>query len=178
MGASRTRDKKFLLLDIRSTDTTEVRYLASDHPKDPFQVFLPREKKHRYDIDHREGLVLHPDRQGCEELSDSDRSSQRSEPEELEGFVAHRDDVLVEGIDLFKDFGVSLEKAEALNRIRFIDFTTGKWHEMVFPEPVYSAFPSGNPEYDTHTFRYSYQSLITPSERVRLRHGDAANAHC
>src|SRR5215472_17533390 len=53
---SRTRDKKFITLGVNSTDTTEARYLASDQPQGDFRVFLPREKKHRYDIDHSEGL--------------------------------------------------------------------------------------------------------------------------
>jgi oligopeptidase B len=69
----------------------------------------------------------------------------------------------VEGVDLFKDFAVVLEKSKALNQIRILEFATGKWHSISFPEPVYSAFAAGNPEYDTHLFRYSYQSLTTPS---------------
>ena len=34
---------------------------------------------------------------------------------------------------------------------------------QLFHEAVYAAFQAGNPEYDTHTYRYSYQSMITPS---------------
>ncbi len=54
------------------------------------------------------------------------------------------------------------EKAEALNRMRVYDFAAGGWRAIPFPEPVYAAFPAGNPEFDTVRFRYSYQSLITP----------------
>ncbi len=68
----------------------------------------------------------------------------------------------MEGIDLFKNFGVVLEKSKALNLIRMLDFRTGKWASMSFPEPVYTASGAGNPEYDTHVYRYSYTSMITP----------------
>ncbi len=43
--ASRTRDKKFMFVNINSTDTTEVRYLRSDQPQGTLQVFLPRVKR-------------------------------------------------------------------------------------------------------------------------------------
>ncbi|HTU43674.1 MAG TPA: hypothetical protein VMF91_01335, partial [Bryobacteraceae bacterium] len=56
IGLDKTRDKKYLLVESESKDTTEFRYLRSDHPQEAFSVFLPREKKHRYYVDHREGL--------------------------------------------------------------------------------------------------------------------------
>ena len=62
---SKTRDKKYVLLNIRSTDSSEVRYLRADQPQANFAVFLPREKKHRYDIDHRENLFYIHTNQGA-----------------------------------------------------------------------------------------------------------------
>ena len=54
IGVGKTRDKKFLLVEIESKDTTEFRYLRASEPAKDFAVFLPREKKHRYYVDHRE----------------------------------------------------------------------------------------------------------------------------
>jgi len=64
---------------------------------------------------------------------------------------------------LFRDFAVSVEKSQALNRMRIFDFKSGKCRAISFPEPVYSAFPGDTPEYASTTYRYAYQSLITPS---------------
>ncbi len=55
IGLGRTRDKQYLVLGIESKDTSEARYLRADRPNGAFALFLPREKKHRYYIDHREG---------------------------------------------------------------------------------------------------------------------------
>jgi len=77
-------------------------------------------------------------------------------------FVAHRSDVLIERVELFKNFAVVSEKREALSRLRIFDFGSGEWSEIAFPEPVYAASGGGNPEYDTGLFRYRYQSFITP----------------
>jgi oligopeptidase B len=162
IGVGRTRDKKFNILRIGSTDTSESQYLRSDQPKGDFHVFLPREKKHRYDIDHREGLFYIRSNKDAKNFQILTAPESDPSPKNWKVFIAHQPDVLVEGIDLFKNFGVVLEKSKALNGIRMLDFRTGKWTSMTFPEPVYSASGNGNPEYDTHVFRYSYQSLVTP----------------
>ncbi len=159
----RTRDKKYLILHIGSTDTTEARYLASDQPRGDFKVFLTREKKHKYDIDHREGLFYIRSNKNAKNYQILTTPESDISPANWKIFVPHQTDVLVQGVNLFKNFAVVLEKSKALNGIRMLDFRTGKWHSISFPEPVYSAFGAGNPEYDTHVFRYSYTSLITPS---------------
>jgi oligopeptidase B len=159
----RTRDKKYLILHIGSTDTTEARYLASDQPRGDFKVFLTREKKHKYDIDHREGLFYIRSNKNAKNFQILTTPESDISPASWKVFVPHQSDVLVQGVNLFKNFAVVLEKSKALNGIRMLDFRTGQWHSIVFPEPVYSAFGAGNPEYDTHVFRYSYTSLITPA---------------
>src|SRR5439155_230306 len=62
-----------------------------------------------------------------------------------------------------KDFAVCVEMSEAVTRLRVHNFKTGAWKPIEFPEPVYSAFPAGTPDYESSSYRYSYQSFITPS---------------
>ena len=80
-------------------------------------------------------------------------------------FVAHRDDVLHRRTSICsRTSRCWWRKREALDHLRVYDFKTGAWtRRSRFPEPVYSAFPGGTPEYESHTYRYNYQSLITPS---------------
>ncbi|MFN7936452.1 MAG: S9 family peptidase [Bryobacteraceae bacterium] len=160
---SKTRDQKYLVLQIGSTDTTEVRYLAADQPQQAFRVVLPREKKHRYDIDHRNGLFYIRTNKGAKNFRMVTAPAGDPSPANWKEFLPHQSNVLLQGIDLFQDFGVVVEKSEAVNRLRLIHFQTGKWKALTFPEPVYSASPSANPEYNTTTFRYMYQSMVTPS---------------
>ncbi len=159
----RTRDKQYLVLHIGSTDTRESRYLRSDQPGSQFRVFLAREKKHKYDIDHREGLFYVRTNKNAKNYQIMTTPDSDPDPKNWKVFIPHQSDVLLQGIDLFKNYGVVLEKHEAVNRLRIHDFRTGEWHSMAFPEPVYLASPNGNPEYDTHVYRYSYQSMVTPS---------------
>jgi oligopeptidase B len=159
---SKTRDKKYLFLGIHSTDTTEYRYLKADRPQDRFRVFLPREKKHRYYVDHREGLFYIRTDKNAKDFQVVVAPENDPGPQNWKVFIPHREGVRIQGIDLFKDFAVAVEKSQALNHLRIHNFQTGQWTAIPFPEPIYSAFPGETPDYDTKTYRYSYQSFITP----------------
>jgi oligopeptidase B len=158
----KTRDKKFIFAGIESKDTSETRYLRADHPRDNFAVLLPRQKKHRYYVDHREGLFYirsNKDGHNFEVVTAPD-----TDPavKNWKVFVPHREDTRIQDIDLFRDFAVVVEKSRAADHLRIYEFAKDAWSEIAFPEPVYSAFPGGTPDYESTTYRYSYQSLITP----------------
>jgi oligopeptidase B len=158
----KTRDKKYLILGIESTDTTEIRHLRADRPADNFAVFLPREKKHRYYVDHREGLFYVRTNKDAVNFRIMTAAVSDPSPKNWKPFLAHQKDVLVNDIDLFRDFAVAVEKSQALTQLRIHDFKTGKWTAIPFPEPVYAANPGGTPDYNSKTYRYSYQSFVTP----------------
>ena len=162
IGLDKTRDKKYLLVESESKDTTEFRYLQSDHAQNAFAVFLPREKKHRYYVDHREGLFYIRTNKAGKNFEIVTAPENDPSPKNWTVFIPHRDDVLIEDIDLFKSFAVAVEKSQALTRLRLHNFETGTWTSIQFPEPVYSAFPGGTRDYDSTTYRYSYQSFVTP----------------
>jgi len=163
IGVGKTRDRKYLLLQSEAKDTSETRYLRADHPADKFAVFLPREKGHRYYLDHREGLFYIRTNRDGRNFAIMTAPVNDPAPKNWKVFVAHRDNVRIQDIDVFKDFAVSVEKGDALDHLRIYDFKTAAWKEIEYPEPVYSASPGGTPDYETHTYRYNYQSLVTPS---------------
>jgi oligopeptidase B len=163
IAVSKTRDKAYLVLDIEAKDTSEQRYLRAAEPSGKFAVLLPREKGHRYYLDHREGLFyIRTNKPGSDfavvtaPASDPARKNWKT-------FIPHQPGVRLEDIDLFKDFAVSVEKTGALNRLRVYNFQTAKWAPIDFPEPVYTALPALTPDYESRTYRYNYQSLVTPS---------------
>ncbi|HVP45270.1 MAG TPA: S9 family peptidase [Bryobacteraceae bacterium] len=162
INLTKSRDKKYLFLGIHAKDTTEFRYLRADHSQDNFSVFLPREKKHRYYVDHREGLFYIRTDKNAKDFQVVTAPETNPSPNNWKPFIAHRAGVRVQDIELFKDFAVAVEKSQALNHLRFHNFRTGEWTAMAFPEPVYSVFPGETPDYESKTYRYNYQSFITP----------------
>jgi oligopeptidase B len=163
IGVSRTKDKRYVILGIQSTDTWENRYLDAATPTAPFKVALPREKGHKYSVDHRNGLFYILTNKGAKNFRVVTAPVSDPGPANWKEFIAHRPDVLISGVDLFRDFAVAVELSQGLNRLRVFDFAKGSWRELSFPEPVYSAFPGATPEYESRTFRVSYQSMVTPS---------------
>ncbi len=162
IGLSKTRDRKFLLLHIGSKDTTEFRYLNAHTPDRDFAVFLPREPKHRYYVDHREDLFYIRTNKHAKDFEIVTAPESDPSPQHWKSFVPAENGRLIEETDLFKDFAVVLEKSEALNHLRVYDFGQHKWTSIEFPEPVYSVFPGSTPEYESTTYRYTYQSFVTP----------------
>jgi oligopeptidase B len=163
LGVHKTRDKKYLFLACESTDTTEFRYLRADQPNSDFTVFLPREKQHRYFLDHREHLFYIRTDKGAKNYQVFTTPEGDIHPNHWKIFIPPDRDVLIDHLDLFRDFAASVEKSQAINRMRIFNFKSGKWSAIPFPEPVYAASPGETPDYDSQTYRYTYQSLITPA---------------
>ncbi len=158
----RTRDKQYLVLDIGSKDTTESRYLRADHPTAELAVFLPREKDHRYYIDHRDSLFYIRTNKNAEDFQVVTASENNRAPQHWQTFVPHQPGHLLEDLDLFNSFAVAVSKSEAVSKFRFYDFAGKRWSDLTFPEPVYAAGPGGTPDFDSPTYRYHYQSFVTP----------------
>jgi oligopeptidase B len=160
---NKSRDKKFLFLNIESKDTTECRYLAANMPENNFLLFLPRRAKHRYYVDHREDLFYIRTNKNNREFEIMTAPVADPAERNWASFVPPREGTRLEEFDLFKTFAVSIEKSEALTHLRVYNFQTRAWRAIEFPEPVYSVSPGSTPDFDSTAYRYAYQSFITPT---------------
>ena len=176
IGVFRTKDLKFVVLGSRSTDTWDRALLPSDTPRAAFRPVLPREKGHKYDVEHRDGLLYIRTNKDARNFRLVTAPFGDPDPKNWKPLVDHRPDVLLQDFEIFKDFVVLQEKQAGLNRLRVHAFASGAWKEVAFPEPVYAAFAAGTPEYDSALVRYSYQSLVTPSSvfDYDMRTGESA----
>src|SRR5258708_37810619 len=124
---------------------------------------MPRKKDHRYYVDHRDGIFyIRTNRDGVN-FSIVTAPAADPDPKNWKVWLAQRKDVLLNDIDLFRDFAVSVEKSEAVNHLRIYSFAKKSWTEIPFPEKVCSASPGETVEYGSPTYRYNYQSFVTPS---------------
>jgi len=161
--ARRSHDKAYVFLTSASSTTTETRYLPSNKPTEAFRIILPRTKDHKYQVDHRSGLFYL--------LTNKDAKNSRlvtapvaePTPDHWKEMIRHRPSVLLENFHLFAGHAVVTERENGLEKIAIFDLANGKESTVHFPEPAYSVFADTNPEFNTPTFRFRYQSLITPS---------------
>ena len=167
LSVGRTRDGKFLIMEAGSHTTTESRFLAADDPAGEWTLVAKREDEKEYSIDHRNGLwfIRANDRGRNFRLVTApvDKPGRENWTE----LLGHRSEIMLEEVDLFDRFFVCCERENGLPHLRLWSFTENdraiQANEIQFPEPVYSAFPHINREFDTRRFRYGYQSLVTPS---------------
>lgn len=163
IGVQRTRDREYLLLGIGATDSTEFHYWRAAEPESEPRLFLRRERDHKYDLDHRGGLFYIRSNRGAKNFRLLTTPVEEPEEEHWTELIAHDPAVLLEGVDLFREHAVLVEKHEGLERLRVMDFASGAVRAIAVPEAVYAMFPGGNPEFDTNQFRYQYESPVTPA---------------
>ncbi|MBO9155146.1 S9 family peptidase [Chitinophaga sp. GCM10012297] len=163
VGLGRTKSKDYIVIGSGSTLSSEYRYLKADDPNGTFKIFHPREKDMLYDIDHRGDkwyIVTNYDAKNFRLMTAPEGKTGKSHWTEL---IPHRADVLLEGIDLFKDYLVVSERKGGLTQLRIINDATKQEHYLDFGEQAYVARSAANPEMDTKILRYSYTSLTTPN---------------
>jgi oligopeptidase B len=164
LSIGKTKSKKYIEILAHSTLSTEVLLLDADKPEGKFVSFLPREEEHEYAITHdgtRFFIVTNWKAKNFRLMETSAPFNQNKKA--WKEVIAHRNDVLLEGVEVFKNFLVIEERKEGLLQIRFIDRRNGAEHYLNFGEVVYTAYTSYNPEYDTDIIRYRYASLTTPN---------------
>jgi oligopeptidase B len=163
LWAGRSRSKEFIFVSSDSMTTSEVRYLRANEPTASPQMIAPRENEHEYSVDHHGDRFYIRTNSGGRNFRLVTAPVTDPRRENWKELVPHRDTIMLEGVDLFEGHAVLRERRNALPEIRVRDLTTGKFHRVEFPEPVYAVFPQNNPEFHTNTYRFSYQSLTTPS---------------
>jgi oligopeptidase B len=164
LGIHRSRDRKYLFRASRSSTTTEQWYLPADDPMGEWKVILPREERHEYTADHRDGLFyIRTNRGGATNFKVVVCPVESPHPANWRDFVPYDPKVMVGGLSLFRDYAVVSEREGGLPQLRVIDLITGVHHRVDMPEPVYDVFPSTNSEFDTTRFRFVYTSLVTPA---------------
>ncbi|MGY1458446.1 S9 family peptidase [Luteimonas sp. A534] len=172
MGLSRTRDDRFICIGVESTVSSELRCTPAADPGE-FTVLAARERDVEYDADHFDGrwviLTNAPDAEGNKApnyriaTAPTDATSRA----EWKEWIAHRDDVLLEGYELFDGFTAIAERSNALERIRLLKPEGGEEY-VAADEPAYSMGLSINAEPDTDWLRYGYTSLTTPGTTYEL----------
>jgi oligopeptidase B len=164
IGVGRSSDRRLIILESVSKTDDDVRYLDAARPADPLKIIVPRRANLRYDADHREGRFY------IRTNLDAPNFRIVSAPDDAPGAVerwtdviAYRAAVNVSGYDLHRDFMVVSERENGLDQLEVLDFATGARHRIGFDEPAYATFGAANPEYTQRTWRFSYQSPVTPS---------------
>ncbi len=159
----KTKSGKYIVIHSGSTLSSETRILDASKPDGAFSVFQPRTKDLLYHIDHKGDKFYIVTNLDALNFRLMETSLQETGKQHWKEVIPHRSDVLLSGIELFKDFMVLEERKNGLTQIRVINDKTHQDKYLSFSEPAYDAYVGHNPEMDSKELRYHYTSMITPN---------------
>jgi oligopeptidase B len=167
VSVGKEKSKKYIVIGAESTMTTEYRILNSDTPDAEFKVFQPRVRGLEYSISHfgySFYILTNKDKATNFKLMKTPENA--TEKKHWEEVIPHRESVLIEDIEIFRNYLVVEERANGLNHIRIMPWNEEEEYYLPFGSETYNAYTTTNVDFDTDVLRYSYQSLATPSSVI------------
>lgn len=163
----KSKSKKYLIIACYSTLTNEYYILNADTPDAEFIVFQERIRGLEYSIAHYDDqfyIVTNAD--GAVNFKLMKTPENNTTIAHWTEVIPHRMEVLLEDIDIFKDFLVISERSNGLNQIRIKKWDDTVDYYLPFDNETYTAYTSTNVEFDTVILRFGYNSMTTPSSSI------------
>lgn len=162
VGCSKSRDRQYIFLEVDGKITSEIYFLDANDPKASFTIVEPRQKGLEYSVTHHEGSFYIVTNDHAQNFRIAKTSVSQPQQKFWQEFIPHDPHCLIEGFEEFKDYFVIDERHQGLSRIKVFSLADQKFHYIEFDDPTYAVFSATNLEFDTHTFRFGYTSLVSP----------------
>ena len=163
IGVYRSRSGEYLIIYNSSTISSDYHILPSDNPTGDFQQFAERRPNHEYSIYHAKDrfyVLTNWEAQNFRLMQTPTLQTAKSNWEEV---IAHRPDVFLEEVEVFKDYLVINERSNAKTFINIIRNSDQSMHSIDFGEEAYVASIGNNPSFDSDLLRFNYSSMTTPN---------------
>ena len=165
----KTKSRKFLVIACYSTLTNEYHILPSDKPDGKFKLFQERIRGLEYSISHyKDHFYILTNKDKATNFKIMRTPVSNTSIENWVELVAHRDDILIENVDIFKDYLVLSERGNGLNQIRIMRWDNSEDYYLPFDNETYTCYTTTNIEFDTDLLRYGYNSLTTPASIIEF----------
>jgi oligopeptidase B len=163
LAVGRSLDKKVIFVGAYAKTSREHRWLAADNPAGEFKVIVPRQEGHEYDVDHYEGQFYITTNKGAKNFQVVTAPMADPSEKNWNTFIAHNLAVKIDGLSFFRDHLVVSEREGGLTYLRVIAMDRKTSHRIETDEPDYTMGMGANPEFETSSIRYTYQSMVTPA---------------
>ena len=163
----KSKSRKYIIIACYSTMTNEYHTLNADTPNADFEVFQPRIRGLEYSISHYDDhfyVVTNKDEATNFKLMKTLETT--TSIENWTEVISHREFVLLEDIDIFKDFLVVSERSNGLNLIRIMRWDGSEDYYLPFDNETYTAYTATNVDFDTVILRYGYNAMTTPASTI------------
>ena len=166
IGVYKSKSDDYIIIYNNSTLISDYQILKADDPEGEFKQFTPRNGAHEYSIEHYQDKFYILTNNNAVNFRLMETPVNATSIDNWKEVIPHRKDVLLDGIEVFKNYLVLSERSNALTNLRVINQQTHEEHYLDFGEPAYVAYISTNTEFDTDILRYGYSSLTTPVSTI------------
>lgn len=161
--AVRSLDKQIVFLGSFAATSAEYRYVPAKTPTADLKMILARESGHEYDVEHYKGEFYIRTNRAAKNFRVVSAPVDDPSEKNWKPFIDHKPGLKIEGLLIFANHFVVAEREGGLSNLRVIDMASKASHRIKTDEPDYALGPGANPEFDTATLRFTYQSMVTPS---------------
>lgn len=161
----KSKDGEFIVIGSYQTLSSEFRYLDANTPLKDFTILSPREKNHEYSASHRDGKWIIRTNWDAKNFRIMEAPDNATSKDQWTNLIPHRDNVLLEGIELFSDYMVLSERENGLTQLS-VRPENGEEHVIAFEDEAYLTYPSVNRVMDTDILRIGYTSMTTPNSTI------------
>ena len=158
----KTKSRKYLMIGSYQTLSTEYRFLDANTPEGEWKIIHPRERNLEYHVSHYKDHFYIRTNLDAKNYRLMKVPTSSPSKENWEEFIPHRSNVLLSGMDLFRNYMVLTERENGLLQLRVLPWSGGEEHNVKFDDPVYELYTFDNPEFETETLRFAYSSFSTP----------------
>jgi oligopeptidase B len=163
----KSKSNKFLIIGSSSTLTSEYQILSADNPQGKFKIFQSRQRGLEYGISHfGDNFYVLTNKDGATNYKLMKTPVEKTGMENWIEVIPHREDYMLEDIDIFKKYLVVSERHNGLNKIKILQWGNDESYYLPFDNETYTAYTSINPDFDTDILRYNYNSLNTPTSVI------------
>ncbi len=165
----KTKSQDYLVIVNYSTLTTEYHVLDANTPDAAFKIIQPRVRGLEYSLDHYEDqFYILTNKDGAKNFKLMKTPVDKTTMDNWVEVIPHREDVLLEDVDIFKDYLVVSERNEGLNKLRIMRWDNKADYYLPFESETYTANTTTNVEFETNVLRYAYNSLTTPASVIEF----------
>ncbi|WP_438988477.1 S9 family peptidase [Polaribacter sp.] len=170
---TKSKSKKYIIIGSYSTVSTEAQFLDADNPTGSLQMIQPRERDLEYSVSHFGDhfyILTNKDEATNFKLMKTPVSAPTKN--NWVDVIPHREDTLLEDFSIFKEYLVLEERTDGLSKVRIKRWDAKEDYYLPFNEETYSVGVYSNPDFDTNTLRYSYNSFTTPASVIDFNMAD------
>ncbi|WP_405202424.1 S9 family peptidase [Dokdonia sp. LLG6352-1] len=163
----KSKSKKYILIGSDSTMTSEFRFASAARGTTDFKVFQERTRGLEYAVSHYDdAFYIQTNKDKATNFKVMRTPENQTAMQYWEDLIPHREDTLIEDVEIFKEYLVISERSNGLNKIRIKSWDDRVDYYLPFDNETYDAYPTTNIDFDTHILRYAYNALNTPASVI------------